>query len=992
MTRTIFDLTDDEKAAIRAIEIAGLLHNMGKLTDEFVASQSQSPTTFRYFMVAKPDEVFTPEAMSRVRTLGKDTLRKRLASGTEAANPTNVRDYTDELKAASATFWDEPYDLARLVMLGMRVVYEGYSGKYAPVFAPSSIEPARLIGYMHSLAHFEKDDQEAQDLVEAEEEEQAEQEERSRRRVAPGVKQLAGHAYRASPFGHEQKLGRLSEEYQALPIADLQKAIDDSKIFDQLENDLRHALDKGLGHTARPINEVSLWDWGYIVSVLAKAAAAHIFIDGWPEDGDLGNIRFQTVRVSLDRLEAMTHSDRISDLLGIKRTLDDSYNKVKALFEDELAFGKQIYADETGAIFLTPVFDLVVGELRKRVGELFPNDLQPRMAASPAFTAAELGGFRGRNKPEEKGEAFAKAQAEYYTERRRTIANMVARPRREALAEAPIQPEQPPTDWESAWAGDNGRAELCTVCRMRPVGYPRSDNQAEGITLDRWATTKIARERHICRVCLNRRVRQSEAWLESDRSKTIWIDEVADDSGRLALVVGRLPLDEWLDGTLLDTLMIHRATTGPIAKNASPARLYRIAEEGRDFWQTQIDKTIPGAIGGRPFRLKLTPNDPNALKLDRNNAYEVVFDDFVLQAVWAGDHFVSTENLAGLLRRRTTGHEESAGSAESAINMKGRTVSVRSPSGFLQAGEDKASGVTLTDVEEIDHDYMPHINLMAEPGLAMALVPAGKAMAVAAAIRETYNERFARVADRLPLHLGLVYFRRRTPLPAVLDAARRFLDMPAAWERWRVTVENRAATFTDDAGRCFTHTYPAHMGDGQTPDEWYSWLATAEPAPGAAVPVAYIDDVAPETAVYIRPGYFDYEYLDTAGRRYEISYDGPGRRATRLARPFLLADLVGLEATWKAFAEGLDKNQQYQVIGRIEGARESWFGDGDSAAMRQRAADATFTGFVDHALRSASWKKDKRPSDFDALINAATSGQLADLAEIHLEIMAKASD
>lgn len=991
MTRTIFDLTDDEKAAIRAIEIAGLLHNMGKLTDEFVRSQAERGKDngeFEYLTVAKPGDVFSAAVMERIVALpadskGKeDVLKHRLAPANPLPDATDIQDFTASLRPAKAKFWDDQeLNLAEILLLATPDVYYRYRrapDEYKALFE-HEMKPARLVGLLHSIVHFEKDDPAM---------------------GSTGKKQKAGTGFSSSAFGHETAISPLGDLYKALPLALLQTAIQDAESYRALDGSLESSLLQGLGHTARPINEVSLWDWSYMVSAFAKAAAAQIFIDGWPDDGDLGALRFQTVRVSLNRLEAMTHSDRVSDLLGVRRTIDDSYGKVRTLFESELAFGKQIYADETGAIFLCPVFKMETSELRARIGALFPNDLQPRVYASEAITATDLGSFRGRNKAEETVEAFAQAQTGYYAGRKQKIAGLVAHPRRAAQAEAPVQPEQPVQDWLAAWIGGNGHDELCTVCRMRPVGYPRAGYEVEGVTLGSWASTSKARERHICRVCLDRRGRQSDEWLRNEkgeRNNTIWTDEVADDSGRLALLVGRLPLDEWLDGTLLDTLMLHRGTGGAIAKNASPARLYRIAEDGRDFWQTMVDVTVPEVVGERPYRLKLTPADSGTLTLDRNNTYEVVFDDFALQAVWAGDHFVSVENLAGLLRRqkKTTQAKEGDGlMMDSLIEaMRRKPATVRSPSGFLQAGEDKVSGVALTDVEPIDRGYFPHIKLMAEPGLAMALVPASKAMAAATAIHEKYIERFGRVADRLPLHLGLVYFRRRTPLPAVLDAARRFLELPPAdWEPWRVTVENRMATFSDDAGRCFTHAYSAHMGDGQTPDEWYPYLATAKPASGAAIPVAYIDEIQPKTTVYIRPGYFDYEYLDTAGRRYEIAYEAAGRRATRLARPFLLAELNDLEATWRMFEQGLEESQRYQVIGLIEDARESWFGDEDSTALRQRVADTTFTGFVSHTLRSANWKKGKRPSNFDALINAAAAGQLADLAEIHLGIMAKASD
>ena len=47
--------------------------------------------------------------------------------------------------------------------------------------------------------------------------------------------------------------------------------------------EMRTWMRKGLADNRRPHNEISLWDWGYMVATMTKAAAAYIYKKGWPE-------------------------------------------------------------------------------------------------------------------------------------------------------------------------------------------------------------------------------------------------------------------------------------------------------------------------------------------------------------------------------------------------------------------------------------------------------------------------------------------------------------------------------------------------------------------------------------------------------------------------------------------------------------------------------------------------------------------------------------
>src|SRR5690606_8653071 len=114
---------------------------------------------------------------------------------------------------------------------------------------------------------------------------------------------------------------------------------------------MRQKLELGIADTQRPTNEVTLWDWGYTVASLSKAALAWIARNGWP-DGGPGEVAFRTVSVTVNRLDIYRNADKITDLLGLRDALDASYRKLQALLEEEFGLGNRFYHDETGAFYL----------------------------------------------------------------------------------------------------------------------------------------------------------------------------------------------------------------------------------------------------------------------------------------------------------------------------------------------------------------------------------------------------------------------------------------------------------------------------------------------------------------------------------------------------------------------------------------------------------------------------------------------------------------
>ncbi len=69
--------------------------------------------------------------------------------------------------------------------------------------------------------------------------------------------------------------------------------------------------------------------------------------------------------------------------------------------------------------------------------------------------------------------------------------------------------------------------------------------------------------------------------------------------------------------------------------------------------------------------------------------------------------------------------------------------------------------------------------LASSPVFCQALFPADRIPGILRQLLELYDERFAKVQGKLPLHVGLLVAKRKYPLYALLDAGQQILDHPS---------------------------------------------------------------------------------------------------------------------------------------------------------------------------------------------------------------------
>ncbi|KKM11696.1 hypothetical protein SY88_07160 [Clostridiales bacterium PH28_bin88] len=959
MSGSFWRPSGEQRRTILLLEALGLIHDLGKLSDQFLESQEQNPKVeYIHNLLADPRQIdiyknHTAIPGDRASGLVSEWLND---AGSKPAAFQGRSDLTALLMTIQFDDWTgKAYSFAELMPLVARPSLARSpsaisKSEWLKVLG-KEMHPGLLVGYLHGPAHIDKEGE------------------------PKHHKQPYSDVFRATPFGLEERIGtgadqELTIALNNLPMGDMEQITSDQR-RKWLEA-MKEQMSCGLADNRRPHNEVSLWDWGYTAGTLAKAAAAWIYKHGWP--AGLDGLPYRTLRINLNRLERYTRCDKIGDLLGVRQVLDEAFKKVQTLLEETNSLGNCFYHDETGAYYLFPDLQYSGEEmaaLRQEIQAQFPPDLRPQVHLGEPVTAGELDDRSSSHDP-------------------KAVRKLVAEPRVQALQEAAVCAGNNIYLFETEWGKARPEnAEKCNACGIHPVGYPRQGSCPEvERELATWATQAKAERRSVCRICLDRRGRRAEDWAKNGLQGTIWTDEVADDNGRVALFIGKLGLEGWLDGLLLSTIQV----TADTLKSPSPARLYRIAETGRSFWRQVSDNLTPDTVGQRPFRLALYPASDNLSELGDFHAYELEVDGLALGVLWdkPNGRFLTVENLAYLARRWHVSQEELAD------RLQGCTFDVLEPSEFMRPGKALAR-VQVENVKTID-GYLPVIPLLAEPGVYMTLVPAAKAVTLARAVKREYEKQMGRVRDRLPLYLGLVFCHRHTPLRAVLEAGRAMLNMGGgdAWEDWRLRAKNSPSPgereLIFDHG--ITWRIPVLAGDCKTEDQWYPRMYEGDSWERRKA--THVKDLRVRDSkiprdrgwkVWVRPSRFDFEFLDTTGRRFEIYY-GPDGRRPRRTRPFYLEDLDRLDTLWDLLRR-LAVSQRHQVISTIEATRERWYGqDGND----QSRSDAVFRQFVADTLAGATWPKGQpwatiQPEWQEKLMQAGVSGELADLAELYMEIL-----
>jgi len=564
-------------------------------------------------------------------------------------------------------------------------------------------------------------------------------------------------AYIHSPFGIEREL--ISKPQTSSNLTELLNSVQFDDLFEHRDlSELADLFQKAMGDTRLPINEVTLWDWSYTVASLYKSELARYFLAGgnaWRTKSE--ELSWRVLRVNFDVLGLYAKAIKITDVLGYQEAVRKAYNTVKKLVEEEYPLGNELYRDTTGIYFTYPdiddsqLVDELTNEIQKRIEHIEP-ELAPRIVVGDAHggkTLKFLLSEQHERAVEELGNPFATETVSDY--------------------------------WKQQWTNPPGdHCEVCPVCRLRPM------NEGE----------------EACKSCDERGESRIDGWQHSP-AQSIWIDELADEHGRVALLVGKFGLDHWLSGDLVQTLFVKTIkdqSESCVPKNPSPARLRRIWETTKAFWDDSVTELLRAQQHGQRWLLI-----PTSSEVPPGTVCDGTLDGKPI-SVWS--------TKAGFLTIFYFSDRPARGTL---------TVS-------WGRGNAKDSGSFAIDaVQEPNNDfasYQRYLTIVSSPDQFMTLLPAGKAMGIANDIYKQYRTEFGKVRNRLPLFLGVIFFQRKTPLMAVMDTARRMLkQVNFEPEDWKVSASDGKGCLKFDNG--IKWHIPVTMSDDKD-DNWYPYFVMSK--------------------------------------------------------------------------------------------------------------------------------------------------------------------
>ncbi len=823
-----------------------------------------------------------------------------------------------------------------------------------------------------------------------------------------------------------------------------------------------------VGDTRRPINDVSLWDQtSATVAFFKPALAKNVLLGSWQNPLEQ-KYKWRFLHVALDGLSYWGSANRIGDLRARQELVTSALDAVKELLEISYPLGVEVYRDETGTLFLVPDEPSELLKLMDENGSTLEELIYRKVIA--VFD----------------GEMSIDLQLDD-----RATRNLFRAGRLLSQPLLPVSAESDKLrGWWSRTTEQEGRA-LCSICALRPQGFGAQNPSEMRTALERGMCCICMRrlagqagrwvkklERTIwidevsdsgARVALMVGQFDLEHWLNGIYLSSMTIPDPSDvdkqgqsfrelmEEVKDGLEQKASPTDESKCPILsrflkknvrnlgsckdLNDFLVQEEDLAAIAGEIEPyerlflalvrkppsfARIRRVWETTKRFWETIRDESIPCQLDTRQrieFVGTFTPVPGESLQ--SHQAYELVIGEYRVPVFCKNiegdqDQFLTIDSLEYVPKHLRLDDVQQ-------MLKENIAYTLELPGGYDMRRR-KLGTVTISEVKLASQSYRPHIPILAEPRTFMALVPADKAMDIAQAIKEKYEREMGKVRNRLSLHLGLVFFPRKTPLRTVLEAGRGMLEgfskldakeqmawtvqdictfnehLPEAFENDPHFSQGRAIALERDGRRIIWYV-PLMMGDGNTDDAWYPYVFIKEPGEGTATPkdrtlafagirplghgktgsswLVHAKELCIGDRVYFTPSYFDFEFLDTNARRFEVSYRDGKRRATyKRNRPYLLDDLERLTGLWERIADNLTTVQIKQLDGLIEAKRQQW-----KQGTGQKEYGKTFKQFVHDVLANVGWKKRPCEGEMEKLELAALTGELHDVLELYMDVL-----
>jgi len=1026
MSKTLLERAKKYRELVLLAELAGWLHDLGKLSSGFVLSKTDSA----YATGVEAEVVGEEETISSAT---KEKWKHEQVFSDE--EPHDGKRLSHELKQALQRPLTGPNGWVKEGALdSAQVSLEKLVGGHHP-----NQEDLPGLPWIQRL------------LVQADRDDSGEDEYN-----AVGLHQK-GAVQRSSVFGREEPLARgdlqsLDEIRQGFysKLEPLVTGGAPAANRRQLWELLERTMKQGLGKTQRAANDVRLDQHAWGVAARFKAFLLRDLLDPPSAEQEPPRRTFRLLTVLWNSWELITPFARLSDVVGREVMLAELRKALRQAIEEEYALGNRLYEDNDGVHFL--IADLPWGrDLTELVcgivNEVTGGEVQPVVQLSPP------------------------------TERVTDLVEQM----REARREVPVVGNPA---WARQWA-DSPSGKVCPVCQRRPLEGERDlcpwcekrrrggieRRLTEGGTGTVW-TGEIADNHE--RLALIVAGFNLEHWLDGTMLHTLFITSPQDMADLYPAMQNtadwhhlRIGVQRLLDEGSLDTLpkqyqsAVKKSQERLQQSEASHIPLERqlemraeakrqLEEAVSGFWAALINREIDRYKGDKSKRIHevaenlqrdYQPTDAFLLALARKNP-----SASRLLRVWqTTEEFLEGqgEGLKKVVEERRrirftlTDNPLRPGIYKAEVPGLGQTeVFVRPKDGKAQTIDrlkeakvrelqDKAPGQilrlkgdetgqsldkTFTIVKAEPEDYRPYQVITASPNLLLMMVPADKAMEVTEKMQSAYVEEFGKVQDRLPFHVGLIFMNAHYPMFASLDTARRLVESfgqldekpsdAVLQENPEENGDGYDLSLHSDRFGAWTWHVPAQRGDRKT--DWYHPYFLVQQGKdlekrgmsliGPKGRWVHVSKLQKDDRIAFRPNLFDFIFLDTVSRRLETQLDQETRRrshpllgAHHSPRPYLLERVRHLREVWKAIrkADGMSETRLEGATSLLARKWETWQLASADSPERQ-AAWKSYSWLVDQvAARDFGKKEEIRKTIKEAVLD----GSFFDTVELYRHIL-----
>ncbi|WP_114702877.1 CRISPR-associated protein Csx11 [Thermosipho africanus] len=293
-------------------------------------------------------------------------------------------------------------------------------------------------------------------------------------------------------------------------------------ILSEIKNWYTHLL----SDSRFPVNDVTLYDQVYMVASLFKATLSGLYLYEEKVDeyiNNPSNIKWCILGIQYDKLGLSEKALKISNIQWYRKNIKEVDRKVKQLLEEECPIGNEVYRDETGIYFV--VSELLKGkkegefyklrddlkELEERIIEKFRNVFNDEIYPAIFLSESSRGLMNLGRLIEKAPENFLKAKVLYKNNENNNKNSL--------------------------------KIGICQICGVRTVEKKGKLNEL------------------ICDTCLKRQEERMKNWLDNRNGETIWLDELQDKNGRIALITLKFESNEWINGDLVNTFLTNDINT-----------------------------------------------------------------------------------------------------------------------------------------------------------------------------------------------------------------------------------------------------------------------------------------------------------------------------------------------------------------------------------------------------------------------------------------------